>query len=108
MTFSPNKENQDIFTVRKKSGEQRTFTGGPVKPMTHEELQAKYYRLAEFMEVDKSQADRAIQQWMNLKAVKDIGRRHSNGCEVRSAATAFGQEPGANFLMPDRTRSRPR
>lgn len=25
------------------------------------------------MEVDKAQADRAIQQWMNLKDVKDIG-----------------------------------
>ena len=73
MTFSPNKENQDIFTVRKRSGEQKTFTGGPVKPMTHEELSAKYYRLAEFMQVDKALADRAIQQWMNLKAVKDIG-----------------------------------
>jgi 2-methylcitrate dehydratase len=73
MTFSPNKDNQDVFTVRKKNGEQRTFTGGPVKPMTHEELVAKYYRTAEFMEVDKAQADRAIQQWMNLKAVKDIG-----------------------------------
>jgi 2-methylcitrate dehydratase len=73
MTFSPTKDNQDIFTVRKKSGEERTFTGGPVKPMTHEELTAKYYRTAEFMQVDKVQADRAIQQWTNLKAIKDIG-----------------------------------
>jgi 2-methylcitrate dehydratase len=73
MTFSPTKDNNDVFIVRKKNGEQRTFTGGPVKPMTHEELVAKYYRIAEFMEVDKTQADRAIQQWMNLKAVRDIG-----------------------------------
>jgi hypothetical protein len=59
--------------VRKKSGEQRTFTGGPVKPMTREELMAKDCRLAEFMRVDKAQAERAIQPWMNPKAVKDIG-----------------------------------
>jgi len=59
--------------VRKKSGEERTFYGGSIKPMTREELRAKYYRLAEFSHVDKPQAERAIQQWMNLKAVKDIG-----------------------------------
>src|SRR5690348_11244157 len=37
MTFSPNKNPEyggDIFTVRKKSGEERTFYGGTVKPMT--------------------------------------------------------------------------
>jgi 2-methylcitrate dehydratase len=76
ITFSPNKHSEyggDIFTVRKKSGEERTFYGGTVKPMTHEELKAKYYRIAEFSRVDKAQADRAIEQWTNLKAVKDIG-----------------------------------
>jgi len=71
-------------------------------------LQAKYYRLAEFMEVDKSQADRAIQQWMNLKAVKDIGDAIQTVAKFGRAATAFGQEPGANFPDADRTRSRPR
>ena len=76
MTFSPNKNPEyggDIFTVRKKSGEERAFYGGPVKLMTHEELRAKYYRIAEFSHVDKAQADRAIEQWLNLKSVKDIG-----------------------------------
>jgi hypothetical protein len=76
ITFSPNKHPEyggDIFTVRKKSGEERTFYGGTIKPMTREELKAKYYRLVEFTGVDKAQADRAIQQWTNLKAVKDIG-----------------------------------
>jgi 2-methylcitrate dehydratase len=75
ITFSPNKHPEyggDIFTVRKKSGEERTFYGGTIKPMTNEELKAKYYRIAEFSGVDKAQADRAIQQWMNLKEVRDI------------------------------------
>jgi 2-methylcitrate dehydratase len=73
ITFSPNLENQDIFTVRKKSGEEKTFTGGPIPPMTHDELLAKYHRVAEFQGVDKNQAEKAIQYWMNLKDCKDIG-----------------------------------
>jgi len=70
--FHPNIENEDIFTVRKKSGEEKVFKGGPVKPMSHQDLTDKYYKTAEFMEIDKGQADRAIKQWMNLKDVKDI------------------------------------
>ena len=73
MTFSPNLENKDIFTVRKKSGEEKTFTGGSVPPMTHDELLAKYHRVAEFQGVSKDQAEKAIQYWMNLKDCKDIG-----------------------------------
>jgi hypothetical protein len=73
ITFSPDLENQDIFTVRKKSGEEKTFTGGPIPRMTHDELLAKYHRVAEFQGVDKNQAEKAIRYWMNLKDCKDIG-----------------------------------
>jgi 2-methylcitrate dehydratase len=73
MTFSPNLDNKDIFTVKKKSGETKTFEGKPVPPMTHDELLAKYYRVAEFQGVDKNQAEKAIQYWMKLQDCKDIG-----------------------------------
>ena len=89
------KENQDIITVHKKSGEQRTFTGGPVKPMTHEELTAKYYRLADFMRVDRRQAERAIQQWTNLKGVKDIG-------DAIQTVAQFGQPRPLSDKSPGR------
>jgi 2-methylcitrate dehydratase PrpD len=98
ITFSPNKHPEyggDIFTVRKKSGEERTFYGGTVKPMTHEELRAKYYRIAEFSHVDKAQADRAIEQWMNLKSVKDIG-------EAIQTVAKFGQPRPLSDRTPAR------
>jgi 2-methylcitrate dehydratase len=98
ITFSPNKHPEyggDIFTVRKKSGEERTFYGGPVKPMTREELKAKYYRIAEFSQVEKAQAERAIQQWMNLKSVKDIG-------EAIQTVAKFGQPRPLSDRSPAR------
>ena len=72
ITFSPNLENQDIFTVRKKSGEERVFRAQPVTLMSHDELIQKHNRLADFMQVEKGQRNRARQQWMNLRTCKDI------------------------------------
>jgi 2-methylcitrate dehydratase len=63
-----------ILTVRKKSGEERVFKGGAVPLMSHDELIQKYNRLSEFMQVSKDQRDRAREQWMNLRTVKDIGQ----------------------------------
>ena len=62
-----------VLTVRKKSGEERVFKGGLIAPMSNAELIEKYSRIADFMEVSKEQRDRARAQWMNLRAVKDIG-----------------------------------
>jgi len=41
-------------------------------PVTHEEIIAKYNRVCAFMHVADSQRDRALTQWSNLRAVKDI------------------------------------
>ncbi len=61
------------LTIRKKSGETRTFTGGTVAPMSHDDIIAKYNKAADFGGVSKDQAARALKTWMNLKDVKDIG-----------------------------------
>jgi len=73
ITFSPNVQNEDIFTIKKKSGETKTFKGGRAAPMSHDDLIAKYHRTADFMGIDKGQAEKALQYWMNLKDCKDIG-----------------------------------
>jgi len=95
ITFSPNKEGKDIFKIRKKSGEEKTFEGGRTLPMSHDELSAKYYRTAEFMQVDKAQADRAIKQWMNLKDVKDIA-------DAIATVAKFGQPKALTDKSPSR------
>ena len=41
-------------------------------PVTHDEIIAKYKRICEFMHVASDQRDRALAQWSNLRAVKDI------------------------------------
>jgi 2-methylcitrate dehydratase len=61
-----------VLTVRKKSGEQRVFMGKAVAPMSHDELIQKYNRISDFMQVSKEQRERAREQWMNLRASKDI------------------------------------
>jgi 2-methylcitrate dehydratase len=73
-----------VLTVRKKSGEQRVFMGKAVEPMSRDELIQKYNRLADFMQVSKEQRERAREQWMNLRAVKDIG-------EAIETIAKFGQ-----------------
>jgi 2-methylcitrate dehydratase len=73
ITFSPNLDNKDIFVVTKKNGESKTFEGGRVPGLTHEELVAKYHKLADWAGVDKGQAQKAIDYWTNLKDCKDIG-----------------------------------
>jgi len=64
---------QSYLTVRKKSGEEKVFNSGPRPTRARADLVAKYDRLAEFGGINKDQAARARDQWMNLRAVKDIG-----------------------------------
>jgi 2-methylcitrate dehydratase PrpD len=83
ITVSANRDypyqGQVRMTVRKKDGselikETSNPTGannfGP--PVTHEEIIAKYHRICAFMHVADGQKDRALAQWSNLRAVKDI------------------------------------
>jgi 2-methylcitrate dehydratase len=62
-----------VMTVRKKSGEQKTFMGKGLTPMSRDELIQKHNRIADFMQISAEQRERARQQWMNLRACKDIG-----------------------------------
>jgi hypothetical protein len=55
---SPEFEGTTI-TVRKKSGERRVFKAQPVTLMSHDDLIQKHNRLADFMQVEKGQRDRA-------------------------------------------------
>jgi hypothetical protein len=41
-------------------------------PMSREEITAKFNRICTFMHVTDQQKDRALAQWSNLRAVKDI------------------------------------
>jgi len=95
MIFRPNVDNDDIVTVRKKSGEEKVFKGGRVLPMSHDDLTAKYRKTADFMEIDKDQADRAIKQWMNLKDVKDIG-------DAIATVAKFGRPKALTDKSPSR------
>src|ERR1700730_14936159 len=84
-----------VLTVRKKSGEERVFKGAAVQPMSHDELLQKYNRLSDFMQVSKEQRDRAREQWMNLRAVKDIG-------EAIATIAKFGQSRPLSDKTPAR------
>ena len=95
MIFRPNVDNEDIVTVRKKSGEEKVFKGGRVLPMSHDDLMAKYRKTADFMEIDRDQADRAIKQWMNLKDVKDIA-------DAIATVAKFGRPKALTDKSPSR------
>ena len=84
-----------VVTVRKKSGEERVFQGAAVPPMSRDELIQKYNRLADFMQVSKEQRERAREQWMNLRACKDIG-------EAMQTIAKFGQPKPLSDRSPAR------
>jgi 2-methylcitrate dehydratase len=91
----PNVDNKDIFTVRKKSGEEKVFEQGAAPPTTHAEIRAKYDRLCEFGHIDKAQADRIRETWMNLKGVKDMA-------EAVQTISKFGQPRPLSDKTPAR------
>jgi 2-methylcitrate dehydratase PrpD len=84
-----------VLTVRKKNGEQKTFMGGPVRPMSHDDLIQKHDRIADFMQIEKQQRDRTRAQWMDLHGIKDIG-------EAMQAVAKFGQPRPLSDRTPAR------
>jgi 2-methylcitrate dehydratase len=70
------------ITIRKKSGEERTWdTYGGARALgeaeypklTDEEVAGKFNRACDFKKMDPAQRDRARNVWGNLRQVKDIG-----------------------------------
>lgn len=84
-----------VVTVRKTSGEQRTFMGKALRPMSHDELLQKHDRIADFMQISREQRERAREQWMNLRACKDIG-------EAMQTIAKFGQPKPLTDRTPAR------
>jgi 2-methylcitrate dehydratase len=60
------------ITVQKKSGEKLVKDVFKEKPMSHQEIYAKFNRVCDYMSVKTEQRDRALKTWSNLRAVKDI------------------------------------
>jgi 2-methylcitrate dehydratase len=83
------------LTVTKKSGDKKVFSVGRIPPMTHDELTGKYNRLADFMEIDKTQRDQVLKAWMDLKNCKDI-------TEPIKLLTKFGKARPLTDLSPSR------
>lgn len=82
-------------TVRKKSGEERVFRAQPVTLMSHDELIQKYNRLADFMQVEKGQRERALKEWMNLRSCKDMA-------EPIATIAKFGRPRPLSDMSPAR------
>jgi len=59
-------------TVRKKSGEVLVKDVFQYKPMTYDEVIAKFKRVCAYMSVSDTQRDRALATWSNLQQVHDI------------------------------------
>ena len=87
--------NGTRITVRKKSGEERVFTGKPATPMSHDELLAKYNRICDLKQISKAQADHAREQWMNLKDLKDFA-------DAIQVIAKFGQPKPLSDMTPAR------
>ena len=64
--------HQSHFTVRKKSGEEFVKDAFDIKPMTHDEVVAKYKRVCDYQGVTSEQRDRALDAWSNLMKARDI------------------------------------
>jgi len=64
--------NHQRITVRKKTGEEMTKEVTSVKPMTREEISAKFDRVCSFIGLPNAQRDRIRASWSNLQVVPDI------------------------------------
>jgi 2-methylcitrate dehydratase len=62
------------LTVRNKSGGElvKETTIGYKRPLTHEEIVAKFDRVCAFRQVSDAQRAQARTQWLNLRAIRDI------------------------------------
>jgi 2-methylcitrate dehydratase len=64
--------HQSRTTVRKKSGEQMVKDVLDYRPMTNDEVVAKFKRVCGYIGVSDAQRDRALATWADLQNVKDI------------------------------------
>ena len=77
-TIAPNNNftymGQNRITMRTKAGKVMTKETSVriVTQMTRQELVAKFHRVCNFMHVTDDQRDRALAEWSDLRAVKDI------------------------------------
>jgi hypothetical protein len=63
--------------------------------MSHDELIAKYNRICDLKQISKTQADRAREQWMNLKDLKDFA-------DAMQVIAKFGQPKPLSDMTPAR------
>jgi 2-methylcitrate dehydratase len=84
-----------VWTIRKKSGEERSFSYTGTSLLSHDDNVKRYNRMADFMQIDRAQADRARVQWMNLREVKDIA-------DAMQTIAKYGQPKP----LSDKTRAR--
>ena len=82
-----------VWTIRKKSGEERSFNAKPGAPLSHDNNVKRYNRMADFMEIDRAQADRAREQWMNLSDCEGHRSSHADHCEIWQAQALVRQKP---------------
>ena len=81
VTIRPNPEFKDLrkrITVRKKSGEVMVKDLYDVRPMSHDDIVAKFNRICTYMHISDEQRDRALSQWSNLRTIRDIAEPISN------------------------------
>jgi hypothetical protein len=63
--------------------------------MSHDDLIQKHNRISDFMQINKEQRERAREQWMNLRACKDIG-------DAMRTIAKFGQPKPLSDRTPAR------
>jgi len=91
--YSEHNSRTTVWTIRKKSGEERSFTAKPGAPLSHDNNVKRYNRMADFMEIDRAQADRAREQWMNLSDCEGHRSSHADHCEIWQAQALVRQKP---------------
>ena len=62
------------LTIRNRAGAElvKETTIGYKRPLTHEEIVAKFDRVCAFRQVSDAQRAQALTQWLNLRTIRDI------------------------------------
>jgi hypothetical protein len=63
--------------------------------MSHDDLMQKHNRISDFMQVSRDQRERALAQWTNLRASKDIA-------DAMQTIAKFGQPKPLSDRTPAR------